>query len=94
MRQQAVPTRQAKAGLQNTLQEQTDPVRPKRAGRCAKDRAQKPHPTSHPQTGRNPVVAGSAAEPERFATVRVNRRGVGKLAAGDTRRVNPSAQCQ
>jgi len=89
-----VPTPRTRAGLRKTLQTQADPVRPRHAGRCAEDLAKKPHPTSHPRAGTNPVVAGSAAGPERFADVRADRRSVGELAAGDTRRVKPSAKCQ
>jgi hypothetical protein len=93
VRKRAVPTLRTTVGLQNLLQMRADPVWPRCAGRCTEDRAQKPHPTSH-QCGRNPAVAGSAAGPERFATVRAGRRSVGKLTAGDTRRVKPSAKCQ
>lgn len=53
VRKHAVPTLRTKVGLQNLLQMRADPVRPRCAGRCAEDQAQKPHPTSH-QGGRNP----------------------------------------
>jgi hypothetical protein len=38
--------------------------------------------------------AGSAAEPQGIAIVHADQRSVGKLTAGNTRRVEPCAKCQ
>jgi hypothetical protein len=94
VRKHSVPSPRTKVGLQTNLQTQADPVRLKRTGRCAEDPAKKPHPTSHPRSGMNSRGGRLRCGAETVRNVRANRRSVGKLTAGDTRRVKPSAKCQ